>query len=272
MTVVPDGKNPVTIIIPNTSAKSRTISPPAQVASLADKLKVGDPVRVSYNQLGSMRTFKSISRLAPKGVTPGKGKAKGKGKGKGKTKAATAAKPMTFTFSAMRKVRYNGAYYEAITTTKGILSWTFLLPNARVLSSGGGSTGKSPAAAGKPSPDPKLLAKVKKFRRGDEVSLSYKPSNYVFLLSDIKAAQLSDKGTVTTNREIRSGGRLYRMIQVRTAAKTLILRVSLEADEGSPAASQKLIAAAEATKPRQKVAFKYRKQGGRCLLDEITVQ
>lgn len=270
MTVVPDGKNtrPVTITIPNTSAKSRTISPPAQVASLADKLKVGDPVRVSYDQLGSMRTYKAISPLAPTGVAPGKGK--GKGKGKGRTEAATAAEPMTFTFSSTRKVRYNGTYYEAVTATKGSLSWTFLLPNTEVLSSGGGSTGKSPAAAGKPSPDPELLAKVKRYRRGDEVSLSYKPSNYVFLLSDIEAVQLSDEGTVTTNREIRSG-RLYRMVQVR-AARTLVLCVPLEADDGGPAASQKLIAAAEALKPRQKVAFKYHKQGGRCLLDEITVQ
>ena len=76
---------------------------------------------------------------------------------------------------------------------------------------------------------------------------------------------------MTANREVRSSTPC-RMIQVLADGKSLTMFLPLKAAEGEAYPASDLLAAAEGVKSKQKVAFTYRREGGRYLLDEITVQ
>lgn len=247
MTVAQEGKKAgvVTITVPNqkSKTKSRTLNPPAPVRKLADTLKVGDPVKVSYDQLGSRRTYKSA---AASGVSSSGGDEAG----------------ITFEFLSMRKVRHDGQYHDAVTVGKGKVVWTFLLPNVPA---------DADAKATQTNPDPDLIAKVRKYRRGDEVTISHTPYKYAFLIEDIETVRRTGEGVVTANREVRSSTPC-RMIQVLADGKSLTMFLPLKAAEGEAYPASDLLAAAEGVKSKQKVAFTYRREGGRYLLDEITVQ
>lgn len=262
MVVVPDGRGqqPVAITVPNQKSRSRSVNPPAAVERLAGSLKVGDRVRVSYDKFYSRRTYKSASRAGASSSTSG---------GQGNL--------TTFTFTSLRKVRHGGSYHAAVTAGKGNISWTFLLPNVPGGEPMGGasSTSARRAAANDPTPDAKLLAEVKKYRRGDPVRLTYEPYKYVFAMKDIQPVQLSASGIVRLNKQMTRSDKPYRLLHVLQMRRNLVLLLPL-ADPKSPDQGAKgdadLIAAVEAIKPRQKVNCKYHKQGGLYILDEIAVQ
>ncbi|KPK44885.1 MAG: hypothetical protein AMK72_11550 [Planctomycetes bacterium SM23_25] len=115
MSVLPEGKGkmPVTMTIPNTSKPSRTIDPPAAVKTLAGQLKVGDPVKVTYETTARTCTFCSAEATgnANRTDTP-------------------------FTFIAVRRLRHAGKEYQAVFAARGSLTWAFLIPN--------GDTGPDP--------------------------------------------------------------------------------------------------------------------------------
>ena len=247
MTVAQEGKKAgvVTITVPNQKSKNKssTVNPPADVQRLADTLKVGDRLNVSYDQLGSSRTHKGAVAS-------------------GASSSSEDEEDITFDFLSVRKVRHDGQYHEAIVVGKGKVTWTFLLPNVPA---------DADAKATQTNPDPDLLAKVRKYRRGDEVTVSHTPYKYSFLLEDIETVRRTGEGVVTANREVRSG-EPRRMVQVLLDGKPLTMFLPLTRADGGEYPSQDLLVAAEGIKPRQKVAFTYRREGGRYLLDEITVQ
>ena len=76
---------------------------------------------------------------------------------------------------------------------------------------------------------------------------------------------------MTANREVRSS-KPSRMIQILAEGKSLTMFLPLKAAEGEDYPTTDLLAAAEGIQAKQKVAFTYRREGGRYLLDEITVQ
>jgi hypothetical protein len=245
MAVAQEGKQAgvVTIAVPNQSSKSKALNPPAAVQKLADTLKVGDHVKISYDQLGSWRTYKSAAAS-------------------GASSSGEDEEDITFDFLSMRKVRFDGQYHDAVVVGKGKVTWTFLLQNLPA---------EAGAKATATNPDPDLIAKIRKYRRGDEVTISHVPHKYAFLIADIDTVRRTGEGVVTANREVRSS-KPCRMIQVLVDGKPLAVYLPLKAAEGEDYPASDLLAAAEGIQAKQKVAFTYRREGGRYLLDEITVQ
>ena len=261
LVVVPDGKGqqPVAITVPNQKSRGRSVNPPASVERLASSLKVGDRLRVSYDKFYSRRTYSSASRVGSSSGTSG-----------GQDKLTT------FTFTSLRKVRHGGSYHTAVTAGKGNISWTFLLPNVPGGEPmGGGSSTSARRTPGAPTPDAKLLAEVKKYRRGDPVRLTYEPYKYVFSLKDIQPVQLSASGVVRINKPMTRSGKPYRLLHVLHLRRNLVMLLPLadpKAEGQGDQGNADLIAAVEAVKVKQKVSCKYHKQGGLYILDEITVQ
>lgn len=161
MTVVPDGpsKKPITLLVPNRMKESRTIEVSEAVTSLAGQLKVGDTVNLTYESSAGKATFSSAT------VTPG-----------------VTEEDTSFTYAGTRKVTHRGKACQAVVASRGSLSWTFLLPDKD-----GSAADDSKKTAYEP--DPELLKKLKEFRRGVAVRLTYKPSEFVFWLDSIEPVE-----------------------------------------------------------------------------------
>ena len=148
MTVLPEGKGkkPITMTVPNTEKKSKAINPPDTVKTLAGQLKVGNTVKVNYETTSTTCTFRSAEA----------------------TGGLNAQNDTPFTFIAVRRLKHAGKNYQAVLAAKGSVTWSFLIPN------------------GDSGPDPDLVKKTKKIRRGNQVKLTYEPFQYTFQLKDIE--------------------------------------------------------------------------------------
>lgn len=253
MTVIPEkSSQPVVLTIPNKTKKSRYINPAEGVKRLAGQLKIGDKIQISYDKLYSTRTYKS---------------------GRSVGSSDTGAKPMVFSFVSTRKIRHGKEYYQAVVAGKGRRTWTFLMPNvepdAGADASAAAGVRKIPA---QPTPDPELAEKIKKYRRGDEVHLTYEPFKYVFALKDIETVQHSDEGILQVSRETTRSGKKMQMLHIRTPKRSVLVFVPAGTEAEGETTKADLVATVKEIKLRAKVAFKYRKEGGLNWLDEISVQ
>ena len=259
MTVVPEkrGARPVVITVSNKTKRSRYVNPSASAVRLAGQLKIGDKVNVSYDKLYSTRTFTGARVVES---------------------ADSASTPMAFSFRSLRRVRHGKEYYQAVVAGKGAATWTFLMPNVEAESptETESPTGKaSPRASripGQPTPDAELLKKVRKYRSGDEVHLTYEPFKYVFALKDIETVQQEGEGILTVSKETTRSGKKYWMLSILTRRRSVVVFVPSADAGGDGAGSAGLLATVKEIKPKQKVAFKFRREGGLNWLDEISAQ
>lgn len=251
MTVIPEGEGqkPVVVTVPNKAEKSRLVDPPDAVVRLAAQLRIGDEVRIRYDKLGTTQTFRSAQPVPSSG------------------------KPIVFAFASLKEVRHGKADYQAVVAGSGRMSWTFLIPNVEppARTTGSGSTaGKS---AGAPSPDPALLKKVSKYRRGDEVYLTYEPHEYTFALQDIETVQHSAEGILQASTQTTRSRKTVRTLHILTDKQSILLFVPpAGAETEGDSTPGHLLGAVKGLKPKQKVAFKYRTEGGLHWLDEISVR
>jgi hypothetical protein len=260
MTVVPEkqGARPVVITVSNKTKRSRYVNPSDSAVRLAGQLKIGDKVNVSYDQLYSTRTFTGARVVES---------------------ADSASTPLAFSFRSLQRVRHGKEYYQAVVAGKGAVTWTFLLPNVEAEASptetesaGDKASPRASKIPGQPTPDPELLKKVRKYRSGDEVHLTYEPYKYVFALKDIETVQQEGEGVLTVNKETTRSGKKYWMLSILTRRRSVVAFVPPADAGGDGAGSAGLLATVKEIKLRQKVAFKYRREGGLNWLDEISAQ
>ena len=74
---------------------------------------------------------------------------------------------------------------HALKVTKGNFSWMFVVPTMTKIDI---KTGKTTEVS-----DPAILAKIKRFKTGDEVFVDYNTVNYQFVITDISSAKKPSK-------------------------------------------------------------------------------
>lgn len=257
--IVPTGKSSkVSLNVPN-STKGKT-SPVSYVAKVADKLKIGDTVKIGYSSLGGQTWMTSLS--------PGGSSSKSKSRSGGDTAASEA-----FTFVSSRKVKTSGGMRVSLVARKGSITWTFQLPaetpaaaDAKT-SSYNGDEGTADTESDKPAT---LSAQVAEFKSGDLVALGYKTVNYKFVLESIAPYRMSATGRLLKKGKRGIRGVIYNAVFIRTAKQSLALIVPTTTAAGSKTNAAELASALETIKEGQQVELTYRKQSGVLWLDGIT--
>ena len=253
--IVPKGKySKVSLNVPNSSPTSKTATPISSVASLANRLKLGDTVKINYSTLGKQTWMTSVARAG--------GPSKPGSKSAGADQTASEA----FVFVASRKMRTSAGMRVAVLARKGSNMWTFSVPDEP------GDTKAKPQpysrstdTSGSASKEPASLAgQTATFSAGDVVALGYKTVNYKFVLESIAPYKMSATGRLTRVGKRSVRGVMHDAAFVRTTANQSLALVVPVTGAATLASTLKTL------KTGRNVDITYRKQKGVMWLDEIT--
>ena len=237
----PQGGGNATLPIPNRDEKDRTINPPENIVKLAEELKIGDLVTVSYAKVGTKPVVTDISI----------------------DKHAAEETPLRpFVFVRTRMVRVDKTDHLALMVSQDRGNWTLLVPNAPQpeTPAAEGDAGARKPAPPKPTPDAALSEKLKVLRPGDLLTLDYSCSEYRFILKDVTAFEMTDNGALVAVGSRKVGQETYQTVTIRTAKGLTLLLVRPD----SPAAT-----ALKDLQPKQPVTVKYVRTGAQLWLAGI---
>ena len=260
--IVPKGKyRKISLNVPNTSSTSKTATPVASVARMANTLKLGDPVKINYSTLGRQTWMTSVTRSG--------GSSNSKRGSTGADQTASDA----FVFVASRKVRTSAGMGVTVLARKGSNMWTFSLsPEPADTKTKPEPYSRSTETSDSESKQPGSLSEqVAAFSPGDIVALGYKTVNYRFVLESIRPYQMSDTGRLVRVGKRSVRGVIHDAAFVKTTSnQSLVLIVGTTTGTGSKTNAAALAETLKTLKIGQPVDISYRKQKGVLWLDEIT--
>jgi len=244
------GTETATIICPNT-AKGR-ISPDRHIAELAEKLKIGDVVEVDYTYFKGRTTVRRLKL----------------------EEAASDSDRQPFTFVRVTEVRRGKDKFLGVSAKRGKLSWTFLVPNEQVdTATLSGADGKPLGEGTMTAPAANILKGLATLRNGDLISLTYRPKDYQFVLTDLRVSRLAETGKFERLSGRTVNGKRHNMAMFRVGTKTLALVVPLpKGDNVTTDNAARMTALLKDMRQWQSVNVTYRREDGIAWLDDLTIK
>ena len=238
---IDDNRKIQRIILPNIDPKSGKLDPGKPVKELAKTLKIGDAIGFNYLMYDK--------RFYAAGLTLEK-------------TAGAKKQPPAFTYIGKKLVRSGKDKAMFVTANAGVIPCTFRVP-------------EEIDENGKSRPLKKVTDALKTFCRSDLVELEYKTVNFQFVLTGVKPAVKSGKGTLTKITERKIKGYKHLVALIKTAKRTMtltdpeaVIKLKLK-NVPNPAPDPQVQTVLPTLKPGDKVTFKYGRHRAAYWLKEI---